>query len=338
MVLIKLGWYKSLIDFGTELGFNIWDWSAVVISICSFIIAACSLSVAMKTLKSQRKTEQNTMPLMNEDIQLFLLNNSLRELYESFISMNALYAILEFTNYKVYPSKQFWNLVYLDTNNFHLELFYGDEKKFRKLYYLIYYIEKFNSDVADLQNCISMLKTPKDLKKETILHICEDIGDLLQLWIQVYFVSFGLTKSQTVALLEQNFLCCNNCTFNTIYNDDKDIIRFYIQNSPFEKHVDEILEVFEEKIKNLVVKYSLDYNQSSFKTNSWHYVDLLLLNVFYDHTSFAGYVVDTFPRTEKVKFVTSESIESELGDFVHESIHTQNIRRSHSWLFYLIDL
>lgn len=337
MVLLNIYWYKYLTDFGTELGFNIWDWSAVVVSLCSVLIAIVSLCVAVKTLKSQKKTEKNTAPLIDVKIQLFLLNNSLRELYESFISITALFSALELTKYRVSPSKQFWDLVYIDTNNFHAELFYGDENRFRKMYYLMSYIKKFNNDVSDLRDRIANKNVDWNLKKEIILHICEDIGDLLQLWVKVYLVSFDLSKYEMLASIEQNFFNCRHCKFNTIYNDDKELIKYYIQNSPFENQVDEILETFEKKIYYLISIYSLDYKQKDFKSNVWHYVDLLMLNVLYEHKPFAAHVINASSNTTKYKFNTSDPQKNTSNNNWCETPFSQNIRKTYSWIFYLVN-
>lgn len=320
-------------EIATDYGFNVWDWCAVLISFCSAIVALVSLLIASKTLKSQKKTEKNTTPLIDKKIQIFLLNNSLRELYESLVSVTALFSALELTNYKVYPSKQFWKLVYLDSSNFHKELFYGEEEKFRELYYLVSYIEKFNSDVSDLQECISKKDITNSLKREIILHISEDIGDLLQLWTKVYLSSLGLTKSDMLELIEKYFIKCSHCKFNTIYNDEKKLIKYYIQNSPFETQVEEIVNTFSSRIAYLVYAYSLDYNKSEFKTNLWHFVDAVMLNVLYEDAPFAAYALkDSLPENAKKNIVFHTGDNDTIVSRLEPKIQ---IRRQYSWLFYL---
>lgn len=42
-------------EIATDYGFNVWDWCAVLVSICSVFIALASLLIASKTLKSQKR-------------------------------------------------------------------------------------------------------------------------------------------------------------------------------------------------------------------------------------------------------------------------------------------
>lgn len=82
MILLDAANYQNdiantLVEIASELGLDKWDWFAIIISSVSLIIALVSVTIAVKTLSSQRKTEKNTQPIMNIEIQEFLLGQKL---------------------------------------------------------------------------------------------------------------------------------------------------------------------------------------------------------------------------------------------------------------------
>lgn len=317
-----------------ELALSYWDWSAIILSLVSLLIAILSFLVARRTLISQKRTEKNTSPIINKKVQLFLLNNSLRELYESLISITALYAALEHTSYKIFPSRQFWHLVYIDTSNLHEELFYGDDTKFQAIYYLKTSLNKFNSDVLDLDNDISKSTVTSQLKKTIILHICEDIGNLVQVWGKCYMKSLGLTKYEMLSLLEDNFFKCNFCRFNHIKNDDKDLIKYYLPNTPFDNMIEEIVELLSPQFETLRVLFNLDYDERQFKMNISHFVDLLMLNVLYRTKPFAAYIIQHQIKS-RMKFESSNRNESNIWT---GNEYTPKPNMNYSWIFYFNDI
>lgn len=315
------------------LALSYWDWSAIILACISLLVAVFSFIVAKKTLCSQRRTEINTSPIINKTVQLFLLNTSLRELYESLVSMIALYASLEHMKYTIFPSRQFWDMVHIDTSILHEELFYGNDSKFKSIYYLKSYLNKFNSDVMDLENCIDKFNISSALKKTIILHICEDIGNLVQLWGKCYTNTLGLTKNEVTSLLNDNFFNCNFCRFNHVLNDDKELILHYLPNSPFTKQVEYIIELLSSRFEILKTLFSLDYNECTFKTTTVHHVDSLMLNILYNNYPFAAHVIKCEAKPNQFSDVSSHS-----ENPYFRSEYVPNTHLNYSWIFYFKDL
>lgn len=341
MILLQTNWHKFLTDFGTRYELNIWDYSAVFISILSVILAVFSLFYASRTFKSQRKTELNTTPLINKNIQLFLLNNSLCELYESLISLTALYSAMEHTNYKVIPSKQFWDLVFIKTSNFHEELFWGNESKFRDFYYLTTYVNKFNSDVSYLYESIANPNIEISLKQTILLNTCKVIADLVKLWIKAYINSLDVDKKQVLSIVHENFIKCNHCKFNIILDDDKDISYPCLSNSPFEKQVNEVVDNIDDKLLDLVRLYSIDYSNAIFKKQIGCFVDALMFNVLYKDMPFVSYAFSDEPIASKYKFCISQEQVGLLKDnntWINNGITQKPNHIKYSWIFYFKDV
>lgn len=58
---------RSIINSAKELGLTEWDWVAIVIAILSFTASVISITIALKTLKSQIKTQNNTGLLLSQN-------------------------------------------------------------------------------------------------------------------------------------------------------------------------------------------------------------------------------------------------------------------------------
>ena len=108
-------------EFAEWLSLTDWDWIAVSVALFSLLVAYLSLVVAKRTLKSQRQTEQNTMPIINIGIQKFLLDEFILKLLDGHIRLTALWNVLEKENYSKYPSE----LILKKDNNTHKYLSCG---------------------------------------------------------------------------------------------------------------------------------------------------------------------------------------------------------------------
>ena len=90
MIICESNVVSFVKEIATDYGFNVWDWCAVLVSICSVFIALASLLIASKTLKSQKKTEQNTLPIINKVVQLTLLSQIIRDVYDTYVLLCSL--------------------------------------------------------------------------------------------------------------------------------------------------------------------------------------------------------------------------------------------------------
>ena len=101
----------SIKEIAEYLELTIWDWLAVLIALLSFFIACFSLYYAIKTLKSQRQTEKNTLPIINRDIQRFQLCDLIRKLLDGHMRLTALWHMLNKHAFKVYPTERILRLI-----------------------------------------------------------------------------------------------------------------------------------------------------------------------------------------------------------------------------------
>ena len=140
--------YQSSSDivkhFAERWGFNIWDWSAVLIALFSFLLAICSFWVALKTLRSQKQTQKNTTPIMSLSIQESLLMETIAYAYQTIIQMYALSVLLSRKKHKLIPEESVIQGFCLPIDYIHEELFYEDENKFGRIHYLKNSIEGYN--------------------------------------------------------------------------------------------------------------------------------------------------------------------------------------------------
>lgn len=112
-------------EFAEWLDLTIWDWIAVAVSFCSLLVAVLSFIIARQTLKSQRQTEKNTMPIINVGIQELLLNELILKLLDGHIRITALWYLLNEKKYVFYPSEHILEKIHIPIDTIHVDLFYG---------------------------------------------------------------------------------------------------------------------------------------------------------------------------------------------------------------------
>ena len=109
-----------------DLQLNIWDWIAVSIALLSLIVAFISLSIAWKTLKSQRQTAENTMPVISIGAQYESLISILILILENYINSIVLKVKTVDITDNGSGSDILLSLFKINTSDIHLELFYED--------------------------------------------------------------------------------------------------------------------------------------------------------------------------------------------------------------------
>ena len=126
----------------------IWDFIAVIIAFCSFCVALRSYFIAKRTLKSQRQTEINTTPLMNEEVQSFLMKENLYQLYDAYNNLNALKSILNNCKYEFFPYHGIQQDLEINSDFIHLEIFCTQVTTYRMFKGFIDTIRKYNSSLS----------------------------------------------------------------------------------------------------------------------------------------------------------------------------------------------
>lgn len=153
-------------DFAKSLSLNTWDWVAVMVALFSLIVAVKSYFIALQTLKSQRETAENTLPLLTKKRQYEVFRSIEKRLVDNYINALCVLSILENKGRGVLFSYLEINYFKIDLSEIHLELFYEDESNvempkvfdnksaYVKLYDLTNSLNLYNEAVSKITNRI----------------------------------------------------------------------------------------------------------------------------------------------------------------------------------------
>ena len=156
--------HHQIVEFAEKYGLSTWDWAALIITSFSLIIAIISVIIATKTLISQKATQKNTQPIMNIEIQQFLIGQKLLCILDSYIYLFALQYFLSKFSYKVKPSSHFWEITKLSLEDMDESLFYNDNNKFVSFHNLKEILKEFNSSFDGLKKILFDKKASKQEK------------------------------------------------------------------------------------------------------------------------------------------------------------------------------
>lgn len=317
-------------EIATDLGFNVWDWCAVLISICSVFIALASLLIASKTLKSQKKTEQNTLPIINKDVQLTLLSQIIRDVYDTYVLLCSLDFLLQETDYNKKPSSHFWNLVKLNSDTIHEHLFYNDSNKYTSIHELKVQIDTFNYSLDSLKETLQL--SIKNNKMYELSHLYDEIGAFITLFKRVLKNNFDIDDG---TFIESIFLNYKNDKFRKIFanryfaGDYENIIKYYVENSKSKRVMNDVYH----KLFDLVVgrnSFSI-LNENDFCDVISKEVDSILISTPVEVDDKFEFV-NLDESTSKCTFLINEqSLNEELnfqGDFSETYRHNSKIKNS----------
>ena len=124
------------------------------IAIVTLLVACISLFVAVLTLKSQKKTQQNTAPIVTQDVQYTLLKHLFHRITYIYYALFALYFELEETDYKTNVSHHFWDICRISSDYYKESLFYQNEEKYFSLKHLSTTVQSFSNDIERLQQTL----------------------------------------------------------------------------------------------------------------------------------------------------------------------------------------
>lgn len=145
------------------------DCITIALAFFTLLISFFSLCVACRTLKSQRKTEENTRPIINLVSQKELIKQFFREVFMSYGYLLSLQYQLIKTNYSVFPSSQFWTK-FPDPKDFLYEsLFYSNELDNKDDSDKFMYFKKFCKACNGYSVMVSNLKNEIKIGSETII-------------------------------------------------------------------------------------------------------------------------------------------------------------------------
>lgn len=342
--------FKNIIsEFANQYGLSTWDWSAIIIAFLSFGVAIMSLIIAIKTLKSQKKTEKNTTPILSIDIQLYLMDLKLCNLYESLMFLNCLSLIFERLD-TTKPSEHFWDYVTIKDKDFHLELFYDDDLAFRTFFDLVTSIERYNSDINSFRNIVEDLNSNYELKKSYIHHLLDEIFCILKLWVACYENTFKRSKEEITSAIRENFLYCNHCSFEINYKMSEEAYegqyifsKTFVGSSFSERIIKEYNKDFFWKLDLYIEHSQLATNIDEYKILLRNYVECIILNVMYKNDSI-GYILydEKDDKTHAHVFNIGENKSPACNPWIQESSFTSAIldksTTTFKWIFYLTDI
>ena len=177
-------------EIATRFYLKDWDWIAVSIAFFSLIVAFISIMIAMRTLKSQRQTEKNTMPIINMKIQEFLLNELFLKLFDGQLMITALWYLLNDKKYELYPSEQILEKIKMPVTHIHSELFYKNYKSYRTIAGLVDMVNEYNIAITTLNNHLHDNAINKEIlyrEFSNLTHINDRIANILSKILSLLF-------------------------------------------------------------------------------------------------------------------------------------------------------
>ena len=142
----KLSWMATLLAFLISI-------PALIVSWVSLNVAKKSLRVAEVTYEAQLKTEENTKNAEKNTVrvsqvaQRMLLNELLRHLYRNYVITYAMRTKMKDIKYKGHPSEEHFEKLKIPMENIHLDVFYGEDQKFRKMHVLYLNLRNYNEEI-----------------------------------------------------------------------------------------------------------------------------------------------------------------------------------------------
>ena len=193
----------SIKEIAEYLELNIWDWMAVLIALLSFCIACLSLYYAIKTLKSQRQTEKNTLPIINLEIQRFQLCDLIRKLLDGHMRLTALWHMLNSHAFKVYPTERILRLIKIPQDTVHIELFYDNYVYYRCMQGLIDMLEDYNTSVDILESHLKDSRVDSDFLYNEFFHITNKNDSLADAWNKIMTIVYEYNEEEKSSLFNE---------------------------------------------------------------------------------------------------------------------------------------
>lgn len=256
-------------------------------------------------MKSQKKTERNTTPVINKEIQLLVCNEKLRQVYESLIHLLSLNIITKSFGFTLLPSNLFWSYSMLPVEDFHEELFYNDSNSFSSFKKLKEAICRYNESIEELKSLLSSKKNPE--QKEYSIKECISLNlALLQIWTICYKINFKCDDNRIAELISTNFLYHtpqNGYTLyllkiqNLMYRDEnsdnnqmEEILYPTTPDHPGTAIIEDTLSIIEFHLQKFSNANSIPFEKDRFKKNLLNWIDLIHFNVSYDRIPIISYL------------------------------------------------
>lgn len=235
---------------------NIWDFIAIVIAFCSFCVALRSYFIAKKTLKSQRQTEINTTPLMNKDVQSFLMKENLFQLYDAYINLNALKNVLDECDYGSFPYRGIQQDLEINSDFIHLEIFFTQVTTYHAFKGFTDLIRNYNSGINCFFDSIRNKELTKDYYSKMLEDFIKSVNDMVHYWIIIMKKCYSLNENNLseimdniIGLFKYNL---EDPRISKIINKESNFIEFYSE----EEKQEELIAIMNFRLKDAVDEYS----------------------------------------------------------------------------------
>lgn len=179
-----------------------WDWIALCFALFSFCVAIWSLAIAKKTLRSQRQTEQNTMPIMTTSIQEFLLCEIIIKVLDGYLRLTALKHVLDEAKYSSYPSEEKLQDLKIASDSIHVDLYYNDVMKYRCLQGLNDMVKAYNTRIDVINNHLKEDKIPVAVLQNGMDRILCRNRRIASIWGMVMSIVYGYDDKKKQAIFD----------------------------------------------------------------------------------------------------------------------------------------
>lgn len=190
-------------EFANRLGLNVWDWIGVSIALLSFAIACVALFISRNTLKSQRQTEKNTLPVVNRDIQQFLLNELIIKLFDGHIRLTALWYLLNEKKYNFYPSERILRQSKVPSETIFIDLFYENKYEYRIVQGFSDMVKDYNKSIEELEIHLKDSNTNSELLYREFFDLLDRNDAVATMWGKVMTLLFQYNDKMKSAIFEE---------------------------------------------------------------------------------------------------------------------------------------
>lgn len=213
-----------------------YDYLAVAISVLAFIVAGITLYYTIRTYRSQKKTEANTTPSINRDIQRYLLLEQLTNIYDIYVYLFALFFYLRKHQHKAIPSKHFWNSIEVKLEQFHESLFYNNIEEWKKFSFLKDAHRTIDNDLKILRASIENREATGEENEREFGHLIDEAGYILWAYKPVIEDIYHLNYNK---VLKDYFFESKNSKIEKLFkakyiHDDSKLIRYDLRDFQFE--------------------------------------------------------------------------------------------------------
>lgn len=309
-----------------------YDYLAVAISVLAFIVGGITLRYTIKTYKSQKKTEANTTPSINRDIQRALLAEQLANIYEIYVYLFTLFFYLRKHNHKAMPSEHFWNAIHIDLDQFHENLFYSNMDEWRKFSFLRDAHKTINNDLRILRKSIENKIASAEENEKEYRHLLDEAGYIL--WAYKPVIE-DIYHEDYAAFLKNYFFEYKNSKIVNLFkakyvHDDSELVRFDLRHPEVSNLIGNDIHLL---FDSAPVFETLNPHESiAFKQQIINDVCTVLV--------FAGYELGTTERSGNwVHFASSANGDYTSKGFIKSSDHDfaaalKRQENSERWYFY----